>query len=178
MSERAAVFLDRDGTIIVERDYLSDPEGVEFLPGAPGALAALQRHGFALVVVTNQSGIGRGLYGIAAFEAVQGRFDRELSAVGVQIDGVYYCPHAPEDGCDCRKPGLALFRQAARELGLDLGASVWIGDRLRDVEPAAAFGGRAILVRTGYGNEEAARATAGVEVAPDLAAAAQRIVEG
>lgn len=178
MSGRAAVFLDRDGTLIAEREYLSDPGGVVFLPGAVAALAVLQQSGFALVLVTNQSGIGRGRYGVTAFQAVQERIERELAAAGIRLDGVYYCPHAPEDGCDCRKPGLALFLRAANELGVDLPASVWIGDRLRDVEPAAAFGGRAILVRTGYGDQEAVRAAAGVEVAADLAGAAERLVEG
>src|SRR5690606_28796756 len=130
---RPAAFLDRDGTLIVEREYLADPEGVEFTPGAVGALRRLQQAGYALVLVTNQSGIGRGLYTLADFQAVQARIEKQLAAEGVVLDGVYYCPHHPDEDCSCRKPGLALFRQAAMELDLDLERSVYIGDRVRDV---------------------------------------------
>ena len=175
---RPAAFLDRDGTVMVEREYLADPAGVELVPGAADALRRLRQAGYALVLVTNQSGIGRGLYTHADFTAVQARLEQELAAAGVTLDGVYFCPHAPDTGCACRKPGTALFLQAAAELGLDLGASVFIGDRLRDVEPAAGLGGRGILVRTGYGVDESASASAGVAVVADLAAAAARVLEG
>lgn len=178
MSGRRAVFLDRDGTLIVERHFLADPGGVELIPGAIDALRRLRQHGWTLVLVTNQSGIGRGLYTAAEFEAVQARIDELLAAAGIRLDAVYWCPHAPEQSCECRKPGLALFRRAAEDLGLDLAASAYVGDRLRDVEPAAALGGRAILVRTGYGRQDEPRAGPGVEVAADLAEAAERLLEG
>lgn len=175
---RPAAFLDRDGTLIVEREYLADPAGVELVPGAADALRRLRQAGYALVLVTNQSGIGRGLYTTADFAAVQARLEQDLAAAGVALDGVYVCPHAPHAGCDCRKPGLALFLQATAELDLDLAASVFIGDRLRDVEPAARLGGRGLLVGTGYGADESSRAGEGVEVVRDLAEAVARVVEG
>lgn len=175
---RPAAFIDRDGTLIVEREYLADPDGVELLPGAADALRALAAAGFALVVVTNQSGIARGLYSEADFRAVQHRLETILAGHGVHLHAVYHCPHHPDitGACDCRKPAHGLFLRAARDLGLDLAASVYIGDRLRDVTPGLALGGRAILVRTGYGGGEAAAAPAAVAVADDLRAAA-RIVE-
>jgi D-glycero-D-manno-heptose 1,7-bisphosphate phosphatase len=177
MSGRPAAFLDRDGTIIVERHYLAESANVELLPGAAEGLRALADAGFALVVVTNQSGIARGLLTRAHFQAVQERLEALLARHGVTLEAVYYCPHHPDyDGpCDCRKPGVALFRQAARELGLDLRRSIFIGDRLRDVQPAFEFGGRAVLVRTGYG-AELEETPSGVEVADDLDAAARHVV--
>lgn len=175
---RAAAFLDRDGTVMAEREYLADPAGVELLPGAADALRRLRQAGYVLVLVTNQSGIGRGLYTRADFAAVQARLEQVLADAGVAFDGVYFCPHAPEAGCACRKPGLALFLQAAAELDLDLAASVFIGDRLRDVEPAARLGGRGLLVRTGHSAGESVPAGADVAVVADLAAAVARVVEG
>lgn len=177
---RPAVFLDRDGTLIVERDYLADPAGVELIPGTAGALRTLRRAGYALVLVTNQSGLARGFFGVAEFEAVQARLDGLLAAEGVVLDGAYHCPHHPDYGpaCDCRKPALGLFRRAARELDLDLAASVYVGDRLSDVLPAAALGGRAVLVRTGYGAGEADLAPDGVALAADLAGATETILAG
>lgn len=175
---RPAAFIDRDGTLIVEREYLADPDGVAFTPGAEDALRRLKAAGYALVLVTNQSGIGRGLYTLEDFRAVQRRIDERLRAAGVSLDGVYWCPHHPDEACACRKPGLALFHQAAAELDLDLAASVYIGDRLKDIEPATALGGRAFLVCTGYGAAQAAEAGADVAVVRDLAEAAGRLVEG
>jgi D,D-heptose 1,7-bisphosphate phosphatase len=150
---RPAAFLDRDGTIMVEREYLADPEGVELIPGAVDGLRALRKAGYALVVVSNQSGIARGLYDRAAFDAVQRRLEERLAQHGIQLDGVYLCPHHPEvDGpCDCRKPAPGLYRRAAEELGLNPARSLFIGDKLSDVQPAAGFGGTGVLVRTGYG---------------------------
>jgi D-glycero-D-manno-heptose 1,7-bisphosphate phosphatase len=150
---RPAAFLDRDGTIIVEREYLADPEGVQLIPGAVDGLRALRKAGFALVVVTNQSGIARGLYDRAAFDAVQLRLEQELARNDIRLDGVYLCPHHPEvDGpCDCRKPAPGLYRRAAQELGLDPARSLFIGDKPSDVRAAASFGGTGVLVRTGYG---------------------------
>jgi len=159
---RPAAFLDRDGTIIVEREFLADPAGVELIPGAADGMRALRRAGFALVVVTNQSGIGRGLFDLPQFRAVQARLDEILAAEEIHLDGVYLCPHRPDDGCDCRKPAPALYCQAAHELGLDLRASLYIGDRLSDVDAALTLGGTGILVRTGYGAAvEAALARSG-----------------
>lgn len=176
---RPAVFLDRDGTIVIERHYLSDPERAELVPGAARAMARLRDAGFALIVVTNQSGIARGLYGEEEFRAVQARIDELLEAQDVRVEGVYHCPHHPDltGPCACRKPGLALFERAAAEHGLDLARSWFVGDRLKDVEPARALGGRGILVRTGYGREQEADA-GDFWVVDDLDAAAARILQG
>ncbi|MBI4410130.1 MAG: HAD family hydrolase [Gemmatimonadetes bacterium] len=176
---RPAAFLDRDGTIIVEKTYLADPAGVELIPGAAPALRALADGGYALVLVTNQSGIARGLFGPRDYEATQRRLDELLAAAGVRLDGAYHCPHHPDftGPCACRKPGTALHLRAARELGLDLAGSVFIGDRLDDVAPAERLGGCGILVRTGYGDTEA-RVPPGVAVAADLSEAADLVLAG
>ena len=180
MTGRRAVFLDRDGTILVEKEYLADPRQAELIPGAAEGLRRLADAGFVLVVVTNQSGIARGMYGVADYEAVDARMRGLLAQHGVRIEASYYCPHHPDFNgvCQCRKPGSALFRQAARELGLDVRASWLVGDRLRDLEPAASLGARgSVLVRTGYGADEASGALSAVAVAQDLTSAADAILE-
>ncbi|HKJ92419.1 MAG TPA: HAD family hydrolase [Longimicrobiales bacterium] len=176
---RPAAFLDRDGTVIVEREYLARPEDVELIPGAAAGLKRLADAGYALVLVSNQSGIARGLYGEADHRAVQARLEALLRDAGVVLDGDYHCPHHPDftGPCDCRKPAPGLFLRAARELGLDLSRSVYIGDRLRDVLPGLERGGRAFLVRTGYGAAEAAAAPAAVHVADDVRQAAAMVVD-
>lgn len=170
---RPAAFIDRDGTLIVERHYLADPEGVELIPGAGAALRALREAGYALIVVTNQSGIARGLIRPAEYEAVAARVAELLAAEGVELDGVYHCPHHPDHSgpCDCRKPGLGLYRRAAMEHRLDFGGSLFVGDRQSDVLPALALGGSGYLVQTGYGRGEGANAPERIVVVPDLAAA-------
>ncbi|HEY8485251.1 MAG TPA: HAD-IIIA family hydrolase [Longimicrobiales bacterium] len=177
---RPAIFLDRDGTLIQERNYLADPELVELIPGAAQALRALAEAGYALVLVTNQSGIARGYIRPEEYQAVQDRLHALLAAEGVRLDGVYCCPHHPEitGPCECRKPAPGLFRQAAAELRLDLRASYYVGDRLRDVLPARVLGGTGILVRTGYGAQEADAAPDDVLVIPDLAALPGYIIHG
>ncbi|MBX6363293.1 MAG: HAD family hydrolase [Gemmatimonadetes bacterium] len=164
------MFLDRDGTLIEERHYLADPDGVVLLPGAAAGLRALRELGYALVVVTNQSGIARGLFTEADFHRVQLRLEALLAAEGVRLDGVYMCPHHPEHGgpCECRKPGLGLYRRAIAELGVDASASLFVGDRATDIEPARAFGGRGVLVRSGYGAAEARRLAGAFAVVDDL----------
>jgi len=173
-ARRPAAFLDRDGTLIVERHYLDRPEGVTLLDGAIEGLRMLRGQGRALVVITNQSGIARGLYDEAAYSAVQARFEAILAGHGIVLDGTWHCPHHPDFSgpCDCRKPGVRLFRDAAETLGIDPAASVYIGDRVRDVLPAFALGGTAILVGTGHG---AAGETVppGVHRVADLPAAAE-----
>lgn len=173
---RPAAFLDRDGTLMVEREYLADPDGVELLPGAAEAVKLLARRGYAIVLVTNQSGIARGLYGEEDYRAVQARLEALLREAGAAVDGAYHCPHHPDftGPCDCRKPAPGLFLRAAEELGLDLARSLYIGDRLRDVLPGLERGGRAFLVRTGYGRDEEAAAPDGVAVVEDVLEAARR----
>ena len=176
VKHRPALFADRDGTIIVEKHYLSDPDGVELMPGAVEGLRAFQAAGYALVVITNQSGIARGMYTHGEYARVAARVEELLAAEGITLDGVYYCPHHPSHGdvCECRKPGTLLYRRAAEELSLDFAASVYVGDRRSDVEPAERLGGRAFLLLSGYGQEHADGYEG--EVAPDLPTVAARVL--
>ena len=134
-----ALFLDRDGTLIVDVGYPRDPDAVALLPGVAAALAALPAT-VALVIITNQSGLARGLVTPAEAAAVQARVEAAFAAVGVRFAGVYVCPHGPDDGCRCRKPAPGLLLDAARELGLDLGRSLMIGDKAADVAAGHAAG--------------------------------------
>lgn len=177
---RPAVFLDRDGTIIEERDYLSDPSGVVLLPGVVEALRLLAAADFLLIVVTNQSGIARGLYSLEDYHAVAKRVGEKLARAGVRLDSTYFCPHHPDFSgpCECRKPAVGMYRQAARELGADLQGSYFVGDRAKDVAPAAELGGQGILVRSGYGREEEPFVDDSVWVVDSLLGAAGRILAG
>lgn len=172
-ARRRAAFLDRDGTLIVEKHYLADPAGVELIAGAGAALRELRDAGYALIVVTNQSGLARGLIRPEEYAAVERRVAELLAAEGVTLDGVYHCPHHPEitGPCECRKPGLGLYRRAAAEHGVDLATSFYVGDRESDVLPALALGGTGYLVQTGYGAEVGERVPTGVRIARDLEAA-------
>jgi histidinol-phosphate phosphatase family protein len=134
---RRALFLDRDGTLIVDVGYPRDPALVELLPGAASVLRELQRD-WLLVVVSNQSGIGRGLISAAEATAVHDRFVAMFAAEGVAFAGFYYCPHALEAGCDCRKPLPGLLLQAAVELAIDIRSSALVGDKVSDLEAGRA----------------------------------------
>ena len=177
------MFADRDGTIIEDRRYIADPADVALIPGSPEALIRLRALGFALVIVTNQSGIGRGLYNLADYRRVAAETDRQLARAGVAVDATYFCTDAPggDPETTCRKPSPVLYRQAARDLGLVLAGSYFVGDKLSDVLPAAALGGTGILVRTGHGAAEEPRMIdegvpdASFHVTDDLAGAAQLI---
>jgi histidinol-phosphate phosphatase family protein len=152
-----AVFLDRDGTLIDDVGYISDPEDVRLVPGAADALRALRDAGFRLVVVSNQSGLGRGLVTQEQADAVHERFVQELEGAGARIDAAYYCPHTPEDGCACRKPQPGLLLDAARELDLDLEQSFMVGNSDVDVAAGEAAGVRAVLLADGTDWPEAVR---------------------
>jgi D-glycero-D-manno-heptose 1,7-bisphosphate phosphatase len=145
---RPAVFLDRDGTIIHDAEYVGKPDAVRLLPGAARAIARLNTQGLPVIVVTNQSGIARGLLTGDDYEAVRTRLDDLLAAEGAHIDASYACPHHPDytGACECRKPGTLLYRRAAAEHSIDLSRSAFLGDRWRDVAPGLALGGRAILI--------------------------------
>lgn len=174
---RAAVFLDRDGTLIEEKVYLSDPDGVAVIPGTFEALRELRHADFGLVVVTNQAGIARGYYTVDDYQKVADRLGELMAAEGVGVDGTYFCPHHPDHSgpCECRKPGTLLYLRAASDLDYDLASSYYIGDKLSDVLPALELGGQGILVRTGYGTQEADAVPEGVWVVDNLYGAVERI---
>lgn len=147
----ALILLDRDGTIIREKHYLADPGGVELLPGAASGLRRLRALGCRLAVVSNQSGVARGYFGREDVERVNARMAELLDAEGVELDAVYYCPHGPDEGCECRKPAPGLGRRACADLGVPPERTFVIGDKPCDVDLGARLGARSVLVSTGYG---------------------------
>lgn len=155
---RPAIFLDRDGVIIENRaDYVRSVAEVQFIPGAVQALAHLAPTPWPIVIITNQSAVGRGLISLTTVEEIHTFLLQHITQAGGRIDGVYVCPHHPEAKCACRKPAPGMLQQAARELSLDLAASVLIGDAVTDVQAAHAAGAQAILVRTGLGASQSTR---------------------
>lgn len=159
MRDCPALFLDRDGTLIEDPGYNADPDRVRLFPGIAGSLRAFHEAGYALVVVTNQSGIGRGLYDWQDYDAVASRLDALLAAEGVAFDAVLACSHAPdgETPCAWRKPAPDMIREAASLLSLDLARSLLVGDKLTDLKAAEAAGlPRAIHVASGQGASERA----------------------
>jgi D-glycero-D-manno-heptose 1,7-bisphosphate phosphatase len=183
MNKRKAVFLDRDGTINVEVQYLCRVEDFQFIPGVPWALKRLKDAGFLLVVVTNQSGIGRGLYDEAALEAIHSHMHADLEKFGAAIDACYFCPHHPEHAvgdylkeCGCRKPLPGMLQQAAQDLDIDLAASFMIGDKLADVQAGLNAGCTPLMVLTGYGAAQVAGLPEGVQCYCDLQAAVEAIL--
>jgi D-glycero-D-manno-heptose 1,7-bisphosphate phosphatase len=178
---KRAVFIDRDGTINVEKEYLYLSEELEFIPGAAKAIRLLNEAGFLVVVVTNQSGVARGYYTEEDVHQLHRYIASQLEQVGSRVDSWFYCPHHPSGRgsyalpCRCRKPQPGMLLEAARRFDIDLETSVMIGDKLVDVEAGRAAGCRSILVRTGYGREEENRLPAGIEVFDDLLAAAELV---
>lgn len=150
-AERRFVLLDRDGTLIHERHYLADPDDVKLIVGAGEALERLRSLGLGTIVVTNQSGVGRGLFDEARLQEIHGRLRTLLAVHGGRLDGIYVCPHKPEDECGCRKPRPGLVVRAQRELGLDPRRSFVVGDKACDIELGARVGATTLLVCTGYG---------------------------
>lgn len=183
---RPAVFLDRDGTINVEKDYLYRVEDFQFISGAPEALRRLKAAGFLLIVVTNQSGVARGYFPREAVCRLHEHLQRQLLKVSAAIDGFYVCPHHPVEGqgeyqvdCDCRKGAPGMLLQAAGDHGIDLSRSFMIGDKLADIEAGVAAGCQPVLVRTGYGARDEAKVMAlfpGTRVCKDLSEAAGMIL--
>jgi D-glycero-D-manno-heptose 1,7-bisphosphate phosphatase len=147
-AKHRAVFFDRDGTLILDHGYLSSPHQVEFVPGSLDVLRTLQEHGFLLVIVSNQSGIGRGLITENQAQAVDKHFRAILAKNKISVAGVYYCPHAPDAGCDCRKPEPGLLLRAADELQIDFAQSYMVGDKASDCRAGVAAGCRAVLIGT------------------------------
>lgn len=175
--DRAYVFLDRDGTLIEDVHHGHRLEDYLLLPGTIDALGRLRQAGFRLAIVTNQSGIGRGLFGLDDYARYHGRLLDDLSAAGLEIDATYMCPHVPDAGCECRKPSPGSLLRARVELGADLAASWVVGDHVSDVRLAENAGARGILVLTGHGSVERPKlGTTEATVVPDLPAAVAHIV--
>jgi D-glycero-D-manno-heptose 1,7-bisphosphate phosphatase len=174
---RAGVFFDRDGTLNEEVEYLSRPEQLSLIPGAAAAVRAVNMSGMAACVISNQSGIGRGLFSEADLGPIHDKLERMLARAGARLDGIYYCPHHPTAGippydveCDCRKPRTGMLRRAEGDLGIDLRRSFVVGDRLIDVQAGQSVGGKGILVLTGWGTRSREEITPG-GVMPDFIAA-------
>lgn len=179
---RPAVFLDRDGTINVDRGYVYLPEQFDFIPGAVEAIRRLNEVGALVVVVTNQGGVGHGLYTEADVRSLHEYMSTELERAGATVDAYYYCPQHPDAiveeyrGDDaCRKPNPGMIERAAAEHGIDVAASWMVGDKVSDIEAGRRAGARTVLVRTGYGAEHEPRANADV-VEDDLAGAVELIL--
>jgi D-glycero-D-manno-heptose 1,7-bisphosphate phosphatase len=176
---KTAVFLDRDGTVIDDPGYLKDPDEVRLLPGVAAAVRRINQSGMLAIIATNQSGIARGLLTDEDYQAIERRVDSLLGEEGARLEAHYFCPHLPEitGPCECRKPGTLLYRQAADRFQIDLAHSWWVGDRLRDVQPALALGGRGILLESGAdeAESEAARRL-GFAVCSELPEAVERLI--
>lgn len=156
------MFLDRDGTINVEKEYLYKVKDFEFIPGAPEAIRKLKAAGFLVIVVTNQSGVARGYYGLDDVARLHEHMSAELAKHGASVDAFYVCPHHPDARvaelrieCDCRKGAPGMLLRAAAEHGIDLGRSYMVGDKLADIEAGEGAGCSTILVKTGYGKQHA-----------------------
>jgi D-glycero-D-manno-heptose 1,7-bisphosphate phosphatase len=176
---RPALFLDRDGTVNFDTVHVSIPDTVRLIPGAAAAIARVNAAGIPVIVISNQSGIGRGLFTVEDYERVRARIDALLAAEGAHVLATYYCPHSPEaePACECRKPGPALYRLAAAEHGLDLARSWYVGDRLRDIQPAKTFGGRGVLVpRDTTPGVDVVAARDGYAISTSLGAAVDRML--
>jgi D-glycero-D-manno-heptose 1,7-bisphosphate phosphatase len=157
------VVLDRDGTIIEEVSYLSDPKQIALIPGTSKALRDLSGMGFGLVVITNQSAVGRGYFDEAQLTRIHDRLLEILRGEEITLDGLYFCPHTPQDQCLCRKPHTGLILKASEDLDFDLSRSIVIGDKASDIEMGCRVGALTMLVRTGYGAQVASEQ----KVAPD-----------
>lgn len=175
-NQRAAVFLDKDGTLIEDVPYNVDPALVVLSPGAGAGLRRLAGLGFCLLVVSNQPGLALARFGEAALHAAWRQLQRLAWDEGVRLEGFYYCPHHPEAGCGCRKPAPGLLLKAAREHGIDLAASWMIGDILNDVEAGRRAGCRTVLIDNGHETEWRRGALRTPDaVAPDIEAAARLV---
>lgn len=174
------VILDRDGVINFESDaYIKSPEEWQPIPGSLEAIARLHHSGFTVVVATNQAGVGHGLFDLAALDAIHNKMLAAVEAAGGKLAGISYCPHAPGDHCDCRKPKPGLLRQIEKKYGVTLKGVPAIGDSLRDLGAALSVGARAILVRTGNGEQTLKHLATleNIEIYTDLAAATDQLIQ-
>ena len=167
---RPGVFLDRDGTLAEEVGYLNHVSRFRMFPFVAGAVRRLNEAGIPVIVVTNQSGVGRGYFPESLVYEVHALMNRQLAEAGARIDAVYFCPHTSADGCVCRKPKTGMLERAAQEHGIDVKRSFVVGDRYGDIELARNAGARSVLVRTGYGEGELAWHAGSWAVGPDFVA--------
>lgn len=173
--KRPAAFIDRDGTLVEEVNYLSKVEDLQLFPSTAEAINLLKRHGFRVVVVTNQSGIGRNMYSESEMHSIHDEMQHQLDGA---IDAFYFCPHLPDEGCRCRKPALGMIEDAVSELNIELEGSWMIGDKKIDVETGQNAGISSALVLTGYGAKHLGSVEREPEiVASDLLDAVRRIVQ-
>lgn len=173
------VILDRDGVINFDSDaYIKSAEEWQPIPGSLEAIARLHHAGFTVVVATNQAGVARGLFSATTLAAIHQKMQAAVEQAGGKLDGIFVCPHAPWDNCNCRKPKPGLYRQISERLHVSLQRVPVIGDSLRDIEAAENIGARPILVRTGNGEKtlQELRASPRAEVFADLAAAADQLI--
>ena len=173
------VILDRDGVINFDSDaYIKTPDEWIPIPGSLEAIASLHQAGFTVVVATNQAGVGRGLFNLVALTSIHNKMQTAIEAAGGKLAGIFYCPHAPDHHCDCRKPKPGLLRQIEKQFGVTVKGMPTIGDSLRDLEAAQAVGARAILVRTGNGEQTLKQLATpeNIEIYTDLAAAATQLI--
>jgi D-glycero-D-manno-heptose 1,7-bisphosphate phosphatase len=174
-----AFFIDRDGVIVVETDYLGHPDDVEIIPGVAEALKAIKAAGFLAIIVSNQSGVARGYYSESDVELVNHRIVEVLAEQGAVIDAFYHCPHHPKfsGDCDCRKPEPGMLLTAAEDHQIDPAKSYMIGDKISDVEAGRNAGcAESVLIKTGHGINEATGDLKGITVADDFAAAVKKLL--
>jgi D-glycero-D-manno-heptose 1,7-bisphosphate phosphatase len=169
---RKAVFLDRDGTLIEEVNFLSRIEDLKVFPFTLEALKLLKSEGFLLIVITNQSGIGRGVYSEEAMHAIHRQMQIELDDA---IDAFYFCPHLPDEECDCRKPNLGMIRKALDDFEIDMSNSWVVGDKRLDFDVGSNAGIMALMVKTGYGSQHSAEISNQADVAENILDAAHKI---
>jgi histidinol-phosphate phosphatase family protein len=174
-----AVFLDRDGTIMEDAHYIKSPDQVRLIPGAAAAVKRINDAGVPAIVITNQSGLARGIFKPEDYEAVRRHFESLLEREGAHIDASYFCPHHPSitGPCDCRKPGTKMFEDALRDFRLDAANVAYVGDRWRDVAVSKKLGGRGIMISSHMTKDEDRRKARedNIETAPDLAAAVEML---
>ncbi len=164
--KKFAVFLDRDGTICEEVNYLSRPEDLRLFPFAADAVKLLHQKGFLVILITNQSGIGRGYFSADMLNIIHEKMERELAENEAKLDAIYFCPHVSEDFCLCRKPKAGMIEQAAEDFEIDLEKSWMIGDKIADVKAGFNAKTKTCLVLTGYGAKESEN----LEIEPDFIA--------
>jgi D,D-heptose 1,7-bisphosphate phosphatase len=181
---KKCIFLDRDGNINVEKDYLHKVEDFEFIAGAKESIKIFNDLGYLVVVVTNQSGVARGYYDESSVKNLHDYLQSEVESIGGHIDGFYFCPHHPEKGigkykldCNCRKPKPGMFLQAKEDLDIDFSKSIMVGDKISDVGAGKKLGMRSILVKTGHGEKEVEKLDFPCEIYEDLGSFAERLIE-